>query len=119
MAAPLHWLEIDLLRAGERPEEVAGRSDYYALLKRAGTASEFAVWFFNLRAPLPVIAVPLAAGFAAVALDVQEALARTYERYYAERMDYRDAPPLPRLPPADAAWVDERLQAWRATNAAR
>ena len=118
MTAPVHWLEIDLLRTGERPPEVAGQSDYYALLKRAALASEFAVWYFNLRDLLPVIAVPLATGFADVALDLQEALTRTYERYYTGRMDYRDAPALPRLQPADAAWVEERLQVWRATNTA-
>lgn len=118
MAAPVHWLEIDLLRAGERPAEVAGRSDYYALLKRAATASEFAVWYVDLRDVLPVIAVPLTADFADVAVDLQESLTRTYERYYAGRMDYREAPPLPRLQPADDAWVAGRLRAWRALHAA-
>jgi len=59
MAAPVHWVEIDLLRVGERPPEVAGLSDYYALLKRAEEMDEFAVWYRNLRDSLPVIAVPL------------------------------------------------------------
>ncbi|GAC1401605.1 MAG: hypothetical protein NVSMB65_19040 [Chloroflexota bacterium] len=36
LASTTHWLEIDLVRAGERPPEVRGASDYYALLKRAG-----------------------------------------------------------------------------------
>ena len=34
MASHTHWIEIDLLRAGVRPPEVAYKSDYYALLKR-------------------------------------------------------------------------------------
>lgn len=33
MSSAAHWIEIDLLRAGDRPPEVAGNSDYYALLK--------------------------------------------------------------------------------------
>jgi hypothetical protein len=36
MASTTHWLELDLLRAGRRPPEVAKQSDYYALLKRGG-----------------------------------------------------------------------------------
>ena len=117
MAAPVHWLEIDLLRAGERPDEVAGQSDYYALLKRAEATDEFAVWYWNLRDPLPVIAVPLSADFPDVAVDLQEAFRTTYGRYYAERLDYRDAPPPPRLQPADTAWVTGRLATWREADA--
>ncbi len=113
LAAPVHWLEIDLLRAGERPDEVAGQSDYYALLKRAEATDEFAVWYWNLRDLLPVIAVPLTAEFPDVVVDLQAAFATTYARYYAERLDYRDAPPAPRLQPADLAWVTACLAAWR------
>jgi hypothetical protein len=112
MAAPTHWVEIDLLRAGERPPEVAGQSDYYALLKRAEAVDEFAVWYWNLRDQMPVIRVPLTPDYPDVAVDLQEAFNRTYERFYAERFEYHDAPPLPRLQPADAAWVTACLAAW-------
>lgn len=114
MSAPVHWVEIDLLRAAERPPEVAEQSDYYALLKRAETADEFVVWYWNLRDLLPVIAVPLTAEHPDVLLDLQEAFAKTYDRYYVERLEYREMPPPPRLQPADAAWVAGRLAAWRA-----
>ena len=109
LASPIHWIEIDLLRAGERPPEIAGQSDYYALLKRAEARDEFAVWYWNLRDELPVIAVPLTAEYPDAALDLQEAFARTYARFYAGRLTYRDAPPLPRLQPADSAWVAKRV----------
>jgi hypothetical protein len=113
MAAPVHWIEIDLLRAGERPPEVAGRGDYYALLKRSGVTTDFAVWDCNLRDPLPVIAVPLTDEYPDVAIDLQEALSRTYARYYARRMTYQGLPPPPPLQPADAAWLDACIQRWR------
>ncbi len=43
MAADVNWIEIDLLRAGQRPPEVAGQSDYYALLWRGRAAEAFEV----------------------------------------------------------------------------
>lgn len=113
MAAPVHWIEIDLLRAGERPPEVSGLSDYYALLKRAEATDEFAVWYLNLRDSLPVIAVPLTADHPDAVLDLQEAFTRTYARFYAERLDYHDTPPPPRCRPADDAWLHARVAAWR------
>lgn len=119
MAAPVHWVEIDLLRAGERPAEVAGQSDYYALLKRAELADEFDVWYFNLRDPQPVITVPLTAEYPDVVIDLQSAFATTYDRYYAARLEYREAPPPPRLQPADLSWVVGRLDAWRAAESGR
>jgi hypothetical protein len=118
MASPVHWLEIDLLRAGERPAEVAGQGDYYALLKRGDKAAEFALWHANLRDLLPVVAVPLTGDFADVALDLQAAFTTTYDRYYIDRLDYTGAPPLPRFKPADVAWIDAQLRAWRSNLAA-
>jgi hypothetical protein len=117
MSSPVHWLEIDLLRAGERPEQVEGLSDYYALLKRGGD-SKFEIWFWNLRDPAPVIAVPLTPSFPDMALDLQATLTAMFDRYYADRMDYGTPPPLPRLLPADAAWVEQQVGAWRAVRSA-
>lgn len=113
LASPVHWIEIDLLRAGERPDEVAGQSDYYALLKRAGVNDEFAVWYWDLRDPLPVIAVPLTDDFPDVNVDLQAVFATTYGRFYAEQLDYQDPPPPPHLQPPDRAWVADRIAARR------
>ncbi|HMO59901.1 MAG TPA: DUF4058 family protein [Roseiflexaceae bacterium] len=118
MASPAHWLEIDLLRAGERPPEVAGKSDYYALLKRGGHIRPFEVWYANLRDPLPVIAVPLRAPYADVPLDLQAAFASAYaEARYNDQMSYTGVPPQPPLVPADAAWAAARIDAWRKSSA--
>lgn len=114
MASPAHWIEIDLLRAGERPPEVAGKSDYYALLKRGGQPGPYEVWYANLRDPLPTIAVPLRDPFADVPLDLQAAFTTAYaEARYDDQLQYESSPPPPPLRPADASWAAARISAWR------
>ncbi|MBI4789257.1 MAG: DUF4058 family protein [Chloroflexi bacterium] len=108
-----HWIEIDLLRAGERPPELAGKSDYNALLKRGGAPGPLEVWYFDLRDRMPTIAVPLRPPFDDVPLDLQGAFDTVYARgHYAESVDYSGAPPLPRLRPADAVWAEQRIREW-------
>jgi hypothetical protein len=110
-----HWIEIDLLRAGERPVEVANKSDYYTLLKRGGTLGPFEVWYFDLRDPMPTIAVPLRGPFADVPLNLQAAFEDAYMRaHYADDIDYSAPVPPPPLRPAVAAWARERILAWQA-----
>jgi hypothetical protein len=107
-----HWLEIDLLRAGKRPEHIAGQSDYCVTLLRRGK-SGISVWFVDLRDPLPTVAVPLRPPFEDVPLNLQHVLDETYRRaYYADSIDYTHPVPLPKLKPADEAWVKRLLTAW-------
>lgn len=113
MASKVHWIEIDLLRAGQRPPEVSGRSDYYALLKRGDSYGPFEVWYFDLRDRMPVIAVPLRPPFEDVPLDLQQAFNLVYKRaHYAISIDYSQPVPQPNLRAADARWVEAQLQAW-------
>ncbi|MFN8488365.1 MAG: DUF4058 family protein [Caldilineaceae bacterium] len=120
MQSDVHWVEIDLLRAGERPNEVAHKSDYYALLKRGGAFGPFEVWYFDLRDRLPTIAIPLRPPFADVPLDLQAAFALMYERaHYADDIDYTGKVPPPALRPADAHWVAMQLETWRAPGQMR
>jgi hypothetical protein len=115
-----HWIEIDLLRAGDRPEEVAGNSDYYMLLHRANAGGRLEVWFADLRDRLPVIIVPLREPHPDVVLDLQAVLGIAYERArYADEIDYTLPVPSPSLRPADTAWVAERVQAWLAARSER
>ena len=119
LASGTHWIEIDLLREGERPEEVAGKSDYYALLHRAGHLT-YDVWFFDLRDRMPTIAVPLRPPFADVPVDLQAVFETTYTRaHYAESTDYTAPIPLPRLRPADKIWAAARAQEWLAARRER
>jgi len=115
MASQTHWIEIDLLRAGERPAELVGQSDYYALLKRGGPLSPYEVWCFDLRDVLPTIAVPLRPPFADVPLSLAAVLDDVYSRgHYADSLDYTVNPPPPRLRPADVTWAAERVREWLA-----
>jgi Protein of unknown function (DUF4058) len=117
LASKTNWIEIDLLRGGERPAEVAGQSTYVALLKRRGAGEQFAVWYANLRDPLPVIAVPLREPFPDALLDLGATVAEVYAHgTYALRIDYTRPPPPPRLPPADLTWVAQRVAVWRASQ---
>jgi hypothetical protein len=110
-----HWIEIDLLRAGERPEEVAGQSDYYALLRRGNGGGRLEVWYVDLRDPLPRISVPLRDPHPDVVLDLQSVFATIYARArYADDVDYARPVPPPPLRPADAAWVAQCIARWRA-----
>lgn len=113
-----HWVEIDLLRAGERPVEVAEKSDYYALLKRSGVLGAYEVWYFDLRDCMPTIAIPLRAPFADVPLNLQSAFEDTYKRGgYATDIDYTGDVPAPPLRPPVATWVRTQITTWRAQAA--
>lgn len=107
-----HWLEIDLLRAGERSEKLVGQSDYCVVLLRH-RQPRMGVWFIDLRDPLPTVAVPLRPPFEDVPLNLQQVLDETYRRaYYADSIDYTRPVPLPHLKPADQAWVKHILTEW-------
>ena len=125
LRSPLQWIEIDLLRGGERPPEVLqaaerlpqikGRDDYYAALHRSGADDKLEAWFVDLRDELPTIAVPLVAPLPDVPLDLQAAVETVYTRYrYDTDIDYTTPPPPPPLDAADAAWAAERIRRWQA-----
>lgn len=115
MASQSHWIEIDLLRAGARPAEVAFKSDYYALLKRGDRSQAFAVWFFNLPERMPTIAVPLRPPHADVPLDLQAVWEEMYRRArYASSIDYSQPAPPPPLRPDDKRWAQTQVKRWQA-----
>ena len=121
MASTTHWLEIDLLRAGERPPEVrsADPSPYYAARKRAG-AADIEVWPIGLRDPLPAIGVPLPSPRQEVALDLQEAVDLVFARYrYTELLDYRSPPPSPAFALDDALWLAGRAECGQSAHAGK
>ena len=98
MPSSTHWIEIDLLRGGERPPEVRGRSHYYALLRRGDVGTPYEIWTANLRDRLPVIAVPTRTPIQDVPLDLQALVDTVYERgIYNLIIDYNAPIPAPPL----------------------
>jgi hypothetical protein len=110
-----HWIELDFLHAGERLELLAGRSDYYTLLKRAGEPNKREVCFFDVRDPMPVIAVPLRPEHADMLVNLQDVMSTCYSRArYADFLPYGDEAALSVLRPADAQWAREQIARWQA-----
>jgi hypothetical protein len=80
-----------------------------------GPVKPFEVWFFDLRDPMPTIAVPLRPPFDDVPLDLQAAFNDSYRRaHYGDMTDYTQPVPPPRLRPADERWTLERIRQWQA-----
>jgi hypothetical protein len=94
----LHWVEIDLLRGGERPPiplDVPA-TDYLAYIAQAtpsGWHHQLHTW--SMRDPLPILPIPLLGDDRAV-LDLAACFRQAYERIAADdEAGYRDNPPPP------------------------
>jgi len=100
-----HLVEIDLLRGG-RPMPLADRPEcaYSVLVSRVEERPEAGFWPIGLRAPLPVIPIPLRPPDAEARVDLQEVLHRVYDEAGYEHFIYTEAPE-PALAPDDAAWA--------------
>lgn len=111
LASGVHYLEIDLLRIGER-FPVAGTlpsTPYFVFLSRASRRRRVEIWPVPLEQPLPTTPVPLLAGDADVPLDLQQAFQTVYELFsYDRAVDHSQPPPVP-LTPDQAAWATTRL----------
>lgn len=112
LASDVHWVEIDLLRAGTpsvtRPP--LRPSDYRILVSRAGERTRARYWPVGVRQPLPVIGIPLRAPDADASLDLGVVLNAAHDHgAYDLSIAYgQDAdPPLNR---DDAAWADRLLR---------
>jgi hypothetical protein len=113
LASKAHFIEIDLLRAGERFPVVGTlpSAPYFVFLSRASRRPRLEIWPIALEAALPKIGVPLLPGDPDVELDLQLAMQTIYELFsYGQLEDHSPAPPHA-LSPEQAAWVGERLRA--------
>lgn len=109
----LHWVEIDLLRGGQRPPipvQVPADSDYLAYVAQATPMGwEHSVYAWQLREPLPRLPIPLLGSDRAV-LDLAACFNEAYDRIAADdEADYSADPPPPPLRPEDREWIDARL----------
>jgi hypothetical protein len=105
MSSQTHLIEIDLLRAGE-PIPIRGAvvSHYRILVSPSYSRPKAQLYAFNLRQPIPTIAVPLDRA-ATIPLDLQPLLHQVYDRARFElAIDYRRSLS-PQLSNDDAAWL--------------
>lgn len=109
----LHWVEIDLLRGGERapmPWPTPEDADYLTYVAQATAMGwRHLLYAWALRDPLPRLAIPLL-GSDAASIDLAAAFREAYERIAADdEADYQASPPPPALRPADSEWIKQRL----------
>ena len=112
MAADTHWIEIDLLREGDRTANhgASARCEYQVYLSRAGKRRKGFVWPISIRNPLPTIAIPLRGDDADVPLDLQDAFTQTFDRGgYDLDIDYRAEPVPPLAGGETAEWTRQIL----------
>jgi hypothetical protein len=112
LASDVHWVEIDLLRAGDpsvtRPPLVP--CDYRIMVSRGDDRFRGRYWPVSVRQALPPIGIPLRKPDADVPLDLNAVLAAAYDHgAYDLSIDYRK-PPVPPLEEDDVAWADGLLR---------
>ena len=110
----LHWIEIDLLRGGQRPPmavTLPQPADYLAYVAQATpTGWNHLAYGWGLRDPLPPLPIPLLGSDRAL-LDMGACFRAAYDRIAADdEADYVDLPPPPPLRPDDLAWAEELLR---------
>lgn len=110
----LHWVEIDLLRGGQRPPvplALPAPADYLAYVAQAmPTGWKHLAYAWNLRDPLPLLPIPLLSADQ-VSLDLPACFRVAYDRIAADdEANYAAAPPPPPLRPEDRAWLDALLR---------
>jgi hypothetical protein len=108
-----HLLEIDLLRAGRRPQLLTPlpEAPYFVFLSRAERRPQIEIWPLTLHEPISPVPVPLRRPDPDVVLDLTQAIRRVYtSARYERRINYRAAPPPPALPAGETSWLDGLLR---------
>jgi Protein of unknown function (DUF4058) len=112
MNSEVHWVEIDLLRAGvpSVTEPPLRPSDYRILVSHADQRMRTRYWPVGVRQPLPVIRIPLRGKDPEAQLDLGAVFRTAYDRAaYDASVDYRKEPQPP-LAGDDAKWARELLR---------
>lgn len=115
LGSATHFIEIDLLRAGEpfpfQLHNDEAQSDYRIIVSRAPDRPLAAVYLFTIRDPIPDIPVPLQVGDAEPTLALNRLLHDVYDRAgYDLTMDYQQAPPPPPMSEQDLQWMRQLLR---------
>jgi hypothetical protein len=113
-------VEVDLIRSGpwilrvpERKVPMDRHGLYHVCVSRGWQVRRFEVYPIQLQDRLPAIRIPLRPTDPDAVLDLQALIDQVYENgSYGYDVDYA-RPPVPALPPAEAAWAQERLSEHR------
>ena len=112
LASDVHWIEIDLLRAGTPTLARLTRADcdYRIVVARCDECTHGKFWPVSVRQALPVIGIPLRGKDPDVPLDLSAVFRAGYDNAgYDVSIDYRRDPPAP-LSREDAAWAAKLLR---------
>jgi hypothetical protein len=113
MNTDVHWVEIDLLRAGVpsvTDPPLQPSSDYRVLVSRADQRTQTRYWAISVRQALPEIPIPLRGKDPEVPLDLGAVFRSGYDRAaYDASVDYRKEPQPP-LEGDDAKWARQLLR---------
>jgi hypothetical protein len=113
MNTEIHWVEIDLLRAGVpsvTDPPLHPPSDYRILVSRSDERTRTRYWPVGVREALPVISIPLRGKDPEVPLDLGAVFRTVYDRAaYDVSVGYRK-PPRPPLEVEGAKWARELLR---------
>jgi hypothetical protein len=103
----VHFVEIDLLRAGEPMPLINSDppSDYRILICRRGHAKRAVLHAFPWTLPIPAISIPLLPGDAEPILDVNSVLHGLMDRVRYDLVVNYQVPPEPPLRPQDDSWA--------------
>ncbi len=109
--AHLHFVEIDLLRAGPPmpyTERAAG-SHYRLFIRRRERPAQARLYPFSVRQPIPTFPLPLLPDDDEPAVALSPLLSGVYDRAGYDLVIKYDQPPTPPLSAGDSAWASEIL----------
>lgn len=118
LAGRAHFMEIDLLRAGDNPSrrlfpELPPTPYFIFVARKTGLGRNEEGYPLRLQDPLPLIGLPLGPPRPDLPLDLAAAFRAAYDLSIPPwSINYQEeTPPEPPLEPADAAWVKSVVQA--------
>lgn len=116
LASDVHWVEIDLLRKGQRlgghpsveVHSKANRYDYIVVVSRSSKRLprlDLELYGFKIQPPLPVVGIPLIDPDPDVPLDLGHVFQRSYDSGPYDAIVRYDLPPDSPLDPEQAKWA--------------
>ncbi|MEM1120821.1 MAG: DUF4058 family protein [Bacteroidota bacterium] len=107
----VHFIEIDLLRRGNRTiEHPKTKSCSYLVALSRAKQSQTDFWLLDLLDKLPTVPVPLLEGDKDAMIDLQKALTACYEEAaYDLSINYQQTPPPPALTDSQRDWLSRNV----------